>query len=65
MEIAQLCFAVKLVSISFSWAYCEENLAAHELTKWSCSHFFFFLFGLGHCPPSVVDVIVKEFGLFV
>ena len=30
---------IKLVSISFSWVYREENLVAHELAKWSCSHF--------------------------
>ena len=55
---------IELGSISFSRVYHEENLAAHELAKWSRSHFYFWSYDLGHCPPSVVDVIVKEAGLF-
>ena len=56
---------IELGSISFSRVYHEENLAAHELAKWSCSFFCFGSFGLGHLPPSVVDVIVKEADPFV
>ena len=41
------------------------NLVAHELAKWSCSHFFFGSFGLGHCPHCVEDVFVKEVDPFV
>ena len=32
---------IELGSISFSRVYHEENLAVHELAKWSCSHFYF------------------------
>ena len=56
---------VDLGSISFSWDYHEVNLVAHELAKWSCSHFYFGSFGLGHCPHCVEDVFVKEVDPFV
>ena len=51
--------------IFFSWVHRETNLTTHELAKWSCSYFYFDIFGLDHYPPSIVDVIVKETGLFM
>ena len=47
--------SVTLGSVSFIWVYCEANLVAHELAKWSRSHSYFRSFGHDHCLPSVVD----------
>lgn len=54
IENAQV-ICVDFGSVSFKWVYLEANKAAHELAKWSESHGYFGSFGVGLCPPHVVQ----------